>query len=126
MPRCCRDNLLRGTVVAHANSRFTGSTGMIGRMRPDRSLTPWPGLRQTWWVYAAAVALLTLYVLALMMRIRCRVAGHCGGPGARLLNLDALGGLPRLTTTGLFLVVAVVALRAARRRSGTAARWWAA
>jgi hypothetical protein len=77
----------------------------------------------TRWVVGLAAALIALYCGGLVVRIRCRALGHCGGP-ARVLDLDALGGLPRLTTTTLFLVTAVFAWRASRVSSGRRALWW--
>ena len=92
-------------------------------MRRDLPLTPWPRLRQTWWVYGLAAALLALYCTGLLVRVRCAVLGHCGGSG-RFFDLDAVGGLPRLATTALFAVTAVLAWRASRRQTGRGGTWW--
>lgn len=94
-------------------------------MQPE-SLPPWPRLRQTWWVYGLAVLVLALYTAGLVERLRCGLFGRCGGPVAHLLDLDALGGLPRLLTTAFFVATAVLAFRAARAPAGRPAFWWAA
>src|SRR4051794_23593056 len=99
---------------------------MMWQMRRDLPLTPWPRLRETWWVYALAVTLVGLYSVALMERLRCRFAGRCGGAVAHVLDLEAVGGLPRLVTTALFVVTAVIAWGACLRSSGLRALWWAA
>src|SRR3954464_7040685 len=72
-------------------------------MRYDEPLTPWPRLAQAWWVYGLWIGGTCLFVVAFVMRIRCTVVGRCGGPVARLADLDAFGGLPRMTTTVLFV-----------------------
>jgi hypothetical protein len=92
-------------------------------VRRDLPLPPWPRLREAWWVYALAAALLGVYCAGLFVRIRCTFLGHCGGP-ARMFDLDALGGVPRLITTAMFLGAAVLAWRAARRCAGRRALWW--
>jgi hypothetical protein len=107
-----RDNLLLATVVARYTSRCGGRSAIIGRMR-----------RRTWWATALGAALLALYCGGLLVRIRCTVLGSCGGP-ARFFDLDSLGGVPRLATTTLFLVSAVLAWRASRLCSGRRAMWW--
>jgi hypothetical protein len=83
------------------------------------------GLREPWWVYALGVALVGLYCAGLAVRVRCTVLGHCGAT-SRLLDLDSLGGVPRLATTALFLATAVLAWGASRRVAGRWALWWAA
>jgi len=98
---------------------------MIGPVPLDRPLPPWPRLREAWWVYGIGAALVALYGVGLVVRIRCTVYGRCGG-SARLLDLDALGGVPRLATTALFVATAVLAWGASRRASGRVALWWAA
>jgi hypothetical protein len=94
-------------------------------MQQDPPLAPWPRLAQTWWVYGLGAALVGLYSAGLVVRLRCAF-GRCGGPVSRLLDLDAVGGLPRLVTTALFVATAVLAGRAARRASGRSALWWTA
>ena len=98
---------------------------MIGPVRLDRPLSPWPRLREAWWVYGIGVALVAVYGLGLVVRIRCTLHGRCGGP-AHLLDLDSLGGVPRLATTALFVATAVLAWGAARRAPGRAGLWWTA
>jgi hypothetical protein len=90
------------------------------------SLPPWPRLRQTWWVYGLAVLVLALYTAGLVERLRCGLFDRCGGPVAHLVDLDALGGLPRLLTTAFFVATAVLAFRAGRALAGRPALWWAA
>jgi hypothetical protein len=87
---------------------------------------PWPGRRRAWWVYGSALALVGLFCAGFLVRVHCTVFGRCGGPAARVLDLDALGGLPRLVTTAMFVVTAVLAWRAARRAAGRGALWWTA
>jgi hypothetical protein len=94
-------------------------------MRPDLSLLARPLLREARWVFALGAALVALYGAGLVVRIRCTVFGHCGGP-ARLFDLDALGGIPRLATTALFAASALFAWTAARRSAGRPALWWGA
>jgi hypothetical protein len=94
-------------------------------MPRDVPLAPWPRLREAWWVYVVGAALIALYCTGLLVRIRCAVRHRCGGP-AELFDLDALGGLPRLTTTALFVATAMLAWRASRLRSGRSALWWTA
>jgi hypothetical protein len=97
---------------------------MISWMRRDPSLPPWPGLRQTWWVFLSAAAILGLYCIGFVLRIRCRFVGHCGGTASRFFDLDAVGGLPRLAVAVMFVVTAALAYRAYRRTSGRPALWW--
>jgi hypothetical protein len=87
---------------------------------------PWPGRRRAWWVYASALALVGLFCAGFLVRVRCTALRRCGGPVARVLDLDALGGVPRLVTTAMFVVIAVLAWRAARRAAGRRALWWTA
>jgi hypothetical protein len=94
-------------------------------MRRGLFFLPRPTSGEIWWVFALGAALVALYGVGLVMRIRCAVHGHCGGP-ARLLDLDALGGVPRLATTALFVATAVLAWGASRRAPGRAALWWTA
>jgi hypothetical protein len=80
--------------------------------------------RTDWWVYGLAGTTVGLFALALVVRLEC-TPYHCVGSSAeRVLNLDEVGGLPRLFTTGLFLATAVVALRGGRRAAGTRRTWW--
>lgn len=87
---------------------------------------PWPRLRESWWVFALAGVALAVFVLALVEDVRCRPARCAGTSAERLLSLDALGGLPRLYTTGLFVAVAVLGWLARTRSAGRARLWWTA
>jgi hypothetical protein len=71
----------------------------------------------------AGVAVL-LFAVALAVRLECVSYGCVGSSAERVLNLDEIGGLPRLFTTGLFLATAATAFRVALRRSGSSKRWW--
>ncbi|MGY1703956.1 hypothetical protein ACI79C_05230 [Geodermatophilus sp. SYSU D00697] len=76
------------------------------------------------WAPALAAVAVVLFGAGFLVRLRCPTAG-CG-EWSGLLDLDAVGGLPRLFTTVLFALVAATALRTARRVPGGAARWWTA
>ena len=83
-------------------------------------LTPWPRLRDSWWVFALGGVAITIFPVSLVVELRCR-RGHCGGSWwARVFELDALGSLPRLYTTALFAAVAVLAGVAGRRTEALA------
>jgi hypothetical protein len=65
-----------------------------------------------------------LLTIGLLVEVRCAV-GRCPAPGVRrLFDLDALGALPRLFTTGVFVLVAVLAGLASWRASRRARWWW--
>jgi hypothetical protein len=87
-------------------------------------LRPWPRVRDTWWVFGLALAALGLFVLGFLVDLRCGYRG-CHGSLA-LLDLDSVGGLPRLFTTGLFAAAAALAWRARRAAAGRRATWWGA
>jgi hypothetical protein len=88
--------------------------------------SPWPGLSESWWVYALAGVAAVVFPLSLVVGVRCGL-GRCTGTLAeRLFALDALGGLPRLYTTGLFVAVAVLGVLAVRRSAPPARPWWTA
>jgi hypothetical protein len=77
-------------------------------------------------VYLLGAAELVLFPLGLLARVRCSV-GQCHGSWLdQAVDLDAIGGLPRLLITGLFVGVAVLCWGAARRSRGTARLWWTA
>ncbi|MCW2584183.1 MAG: rane protein of unknown function [Klenkia sp.] len=85
-------------------------------------LTTWPRLRETWWIGLLAVLALALFVVGLLVRVRCGTVG-CP-PRDRWFDLDAVGGLPRLFTTALFVVTGVLAGVAARRTDRFARVFW--
>jgi hypothetical protein len=95
-------------------------------MPANDGLRPWPRIRDTWWVFGLAAAALGLFLLAFLVALRCGPRGCHGSLTTRLLDLDAVGGLPRLFTTGLFLAVGVLAWRARRAVQGPAGTWWTA
>jgi hypothetical protein len=90
----------------------------IPRLRPR-------GLREAWWVAALAVVAVGLFSVGLAVGVRCRLHG-CVWSRDRFFALDAIGGLPRLFTTGLFVAVAVAGWFGARRVAGRARMWWTA
>ena len=93
-------------------------------MPANDGLRPWPRIRDTWWVFGLAASALGLFLLAFLVALRCGPRGCHGSVATRLLDLDAVGGLPRLFTTGLFLAVGVLAWRARRSVEGPAGAWW--
>jgi hypothetical protein len=65
-----------------------------------------------------------LFTVGLLVEVRCAV-GRCPGPEVRrLFDLDALGALPRLFTTAVFVVIAVLAGLAGARAAGRVRIWW--
>src|SRR4051794_9099107 len=92
-------------------------------MQAPLPLPPWPELRRAWWVYGLAAALVALHLLSFVVRVRCTVVGRCG-VAARLFAPDAVGGLPGLVTTTVFVAAAVVSWRACRSGAGRTALWW--
>jgi hypothetical protein len=93
------------------------ATGIIVRVTQAR-----PVPRR--WTLVLAGAAVGLFAAGFVVRLDCRTGG-CGR-WSRLLDLDAVGGLPRLFTTAVLVAAAWAALRAARASSGGPARWWAA
>jgi hypothetical protein len=89
-------------------------------------LRPWPRARDTWWVFGLAVAALGLFLVGFLVDVHCGKRGCGGSLSFRLLDLDAVGSLPRLFTTGLFLGVGFLAWRARRSSVGAVATWWTA
>ncbi|MGY1644316.1 hypothetical protein ACI782_24680 [Geodermatophilus sp. SYSU D00703] len=77
------------------------------------------------WVLALAGAAVALFAAGFVVRLECRIGGGCGR-WSWLLDLDAVGGLPRLFTTVLLAAASWAALRAACAASGGPARWWTA
>jgi hypothetical protein len=92
----------------------------------DSAPSPWPRLADAWWVYLLGAVELVLFPFALVTRARCLVRQCTGSWLESALALDAIGGLPRLLITGLFVGMAVLGWRAARRSGGTERRWWTA
>ena len=89
-------------------------------------LPRWPPLRVSWWVYALACTAVVLFPVGLVVRVRCGL-GRCNGSMLQhLFDLDSVGGLPRLFTTGLFAAVAALAWWAARQCAGDRRTWWTA
>jgi hypothetical protein len=83
-----------------------------------------PG-RARWLIGLAALGGL-LFTGGLLVEVRCAV-GSCPAPWVwRLFDLDGLGGLPRLFTTAVFGIVAVLAGLRSRRAAGRARLWWGA
>jgi hypothetical protein len=95
----------------------------MGGMTPRP--TPWPRLRDSWWVFALAGLAIGLFPIALVVEVRCGL-GRCAGARGweHLFALDRLGSLPRLYTTGVFVAVAVLAWVAARRTVDRPRQWW--
>jgi hypothetical protein len=89
-------------------------------------LRPWPRIRDTWWVFGLAASALGIFLLGFLVALRCGPRGCHGSVVTRLLDLDAVGGLPRLFTTALFLGVGFLAWRARRSVQGAATTWWTA
>lgn len=82
-------------------------------------------LRDDTWVWALAGLAVGLFGLGFVVRWRCTV-GSCALAGHEwLFDIDAIGGLPRLFTTSLFLATTVAAAVVAVRLPGRARVWWA-
>jgi hypothetical protein len=88
--------------------------------------SPWPRLRDSWWVYLLVGVAIVLFPVSLITEVRCGVGRCAGSFTQRLWALDAVGGLPRLYTAGLFVAAAVLAGLARRRTTGRAQQWWTA
>src|SRR3954454_23822993 len=70
-----------------------------------------------------ALCAVSLFGLSAVVQYRC-VRHACSSESQRLLDVEAVGGLPRLFTTALFVATAVLATAvAARARSGGRV-WW--
>lgn len=92
----------------------------------DSAPSPWPRLADAWWVYVLGVVELVLFPVGLIAKVRCSV-GQCHGSSFdHAVDLDAIGGLPRLLITGLFVGVAVLGWRGSQRSAGTTQQWWTA
>lgn len=98
---------------------------MIGRVSETGSgLSSWPRLREVWWVVALVAVALVLFTVGLLVRVRCGLELCDGSVRDRVFDLDSVGGLPRLFTTGVFAGAAVLAGVAATRTSGLVRLWW--
>jgi len=85
-----------------------------------------PGPRDDTWLWALVGLALGLFSLGFLVRWRCAV-GSCPLPGREwIVDLDAIGGLPRLFTTAVFAATAVAAAVAAVQTRGTSRLWWSA
>jgi hypothetical protein len=81
--------------------------------------------RATWWVVLLALVAVVLFGAALAVRLGC-TPGHCTAPAVRhLLSLDAVGGLPRLFTTGVLAAAGVLAGVRGWSVRGRVRLWWA-
>src|SRR3954470_1028326 len=88
-----RSSLIR-TVATEADARWPSRRvlpriGEDGRMTPP--LTPWPRLRDSWWVFGLAGVAIALFPIALVVEVRCG-RGRCAGAAGweRLFALDAV------------------------------------
>jgi hypothetical protein len=97
-----------------------------GGVAVDEGLRPWPRVRDTWWVFGLAVTALGLFLLGFLVELRCGYRGCPGSGSLGLFDLDGVGSLPRLFTTGLFVAVGGWAWRARRSVDRSPARWWTA
>ncbi|MGY1736612.1 hypothetical protein [Geodermatophilus sp. SYSU D00684] len=88
---------------------------------PRRAGGPHPA---AWWSWGLGLVALGLFTVALVARLGCVRYACVGSSAEQVLNLDAIGGLPRLFTTGLFVAVCVLAGREGRRSEGRTATWW--
>ncbi|SCX39992.1 hypothetical protein SAMN03159343_0852 [Klenkia marina] len=83
-------------------------------------------VRDDTWLWALLGLAVGLFGVGFVVRWRC-TAGACPLAGHLwLLDLDAVGGLPRLFTTSLFIASTVVAVLAVTRTAGRRALWWTA
>lgn len=98
---------------------------MCGMERSGSGLGTWPRLRDTWWVVALLVLGQCLFLVGLLVRVRCEL-GMCPGSDPGRWDLDAVGGAPRLYITGLFFATVVVAGAAVARTTGRRRLWWSA
>jgi hypothetical protein len=96
---------------------------MIGRVAGGVP-TPWPRLRDSWWVFGLAAVALGLFTGGLLFGLRCPPRRCHTTVLDRLFDLDAIGSLPRLFTTGLFVACAAVAWWACRAVEGRQRWWW--
>jgi len=89
-------------------------------------LSRWPRLSDAWWVYALGAVALVLFPIGLITRVRCGLGRCTGSTAQHLFDLDRIGGLPRLFTSGLFVAVCCLGWLARRRLEGRSRTWWTA
>jgi hypothetical protein len=78
------------------------------------------------WVVLPGVVAVLLFGAAYVVRLSCAL-GHCTAPPVRhLLDLDAVGGLPRLFTTGVLAAGGMLAGVRCLSVTGRPRLWWAA
>jgi hypothetical protein len=81
-------------------------------------------LRDDTWVWALVGLAVGLFGLGFVVRWRCTV-GTCALAGHEwLFDIDAVGGLPRLFTTSLFVATTGAAALVAVRSAGAPRLWW--
>src|SRR3954451_24038516 len=75
--------------------RVIRGPGMIGWVAGGVP-TPWPRLRDSWWVFGLAAVALGLFTGGVLFGLRCSPR-RCHPTGLdRLFDLNAIGSLPRL------------------------------
>jgi hypothetical protein len=89
---------------------------------------PVPPVDRHWrvrWLLAVALVGGLVFTVGLLVEARCAV-GRCPAPTVRrLFDLDAVGALPRMFTTAVFVAIVAVAVLSARRSAGHPRLWWA-
>ncbi|WP_093577616.1 hypothetical protein [Geodermatophilus amargosae] len=81
--------------------------------------------RAAWWVLLLGLVAVVLFGAAFAVRLSCGL-GYCTAPAVRqLLSLDAVGGLPRLFTTGVLAAAGVLAGVRGWSVRGRVRLWWA-
>ncbi|WP_369255597.1 hypothetical protein [Geodermatophilus amargosae] len=94
-------------------------------MHPTPRPAWWAPWRVAWWVVLLAVVAVVLFGVAFAVRLSCGL-GDCAAPAVRrLLSLDAVGGLPRLFTTGVLAAAGVLAGVRGWCARGRLRHWWA-
>jgi hypothetical protein len=99
-----------------------------GRERHHRRMSKRPSSEQRgeWdrWHLGLCVVAVVLFSVALVVRLSCSSYGCVGSRAESILNLDEIGGLPRLFTTGVLLAIAVIAFLGSRQAEGVERAWW--
>ena len=114
---------LVSAVAVRARNDVRGRDAGDDRVMDPAAGPSWPAARR---VLPLAALALVLFTAALAVRVGCGL-GHCTAPAVRrLLDLDAVGGLPRLFTTGVFVAAGTLASRARSAVQGRAGTWWTA